>query len=86
MHKFNMDGMVKFLKVLEKKNIFPPTLVWSRKYKNKNSYKNTIQIGSPFLYLHKMMEKKIFQNLMVLACFLLMDIAKVILEFIKKKN
>ena len=70
----------------KKKIFFPPTLVWSRKYKNKNSYKNTIQIGSPFLYLHKMMEKKIFQNLMVLACFLLMDIAKVILKFIKKKN
>ena len=44
----------------KKKIFFPPTLVWSRKYKNKNSYKNTIQIGSPFLYLHKMMEKKNF--------------------------
>lgn len=44
-----------------KKRIFlPPTLVWSRKYKRKNSYKNTIQIGSPFLYLHKMMKYKKF--------------------------
>ena len=44
-----------------KKKIFqPPTLVWSRKYVKKNSYKNTIQIGSPFLYLDKILELKKF--------------------------
>ena len=44
-----------------KKKIFkPPTLVWSRSYRKKNSYKNTIQIGSPFLYLHEILNKKKF--------------------------
>ena len=44
----------------QKKIFQPPTLVWSRSYRKKNTYKNTIPIGSPFLYLHEILKKKKF--------------------------
>jgi hypothetical protein len=49
-----------FFGFAKKKFFQPPTLVWSRKYGKKNFSKYTIQIGSPFLYLDKILASKKF--------------------------